>query len=293
MQYSKNEIRRLDDADSNELKRARHLCADIARHAAGNFYYAFLFLPREQRYGIQALYAFCRAGDDAADNNEQGRHNMLDRLTHQLDLCYEGYFTNSVTLALADSIQRFDFPHRHFDDLFLGLKADLTVTRYNTFDELRTYCYRVATTIGLLCLKIFDADTDAARRYSENLSIGMQLTNILRDIKEDLDRDRIYLPLEDLKNFGINDEQLFSLENKEKLTELIHWEAQRAESFYAAASAEFPKELRKQLIAASIMGTIYRTILHRIMKAERYDKRITLTKKEKLSIAYRIFANKQ
>jgi len=281
-------ITRLEDASLTELRQAWQHCALVTRRAAGNFYYAFIFLPKGRRRGIQALYAFLRAGDDAADSEQGNRDELLNRVKERLDLCYAGYFSDNLTLGLAHAIKKFKFPRKHFDDMFLGLKSDLDVNRYETFSELHQYCYRVASTVGLLCLSIFDADTPKARIYAENLGIGMQLTNILRDLQEDFDRNRIYLPAEDLRKFGLDDSNFFSNNTRSQLAELIHWEAERADSYYEKASNEFPGELRGRLIAASIMGKIYQTILQRIKTAKDHCNRIELSRREKLAIGYKV-----
>lgn len=278
----------LDDASPTQLRQAWQHCALVTRRAAGNFYYAFIFLPKERRRGIQALYAFLRAGDDAADSEQGNKAELLNRVKERLDLCYEGYFSDSLTLGLALAIKKFKFPRKHFDDMFLGLKSDLNVNRYETFSELHQYCYRVASTVGLLCLSIFDADTPKARIYAENLGIGMQLTNILRDLQEDFGRNRIYLPAEDLRRFGLNDSNFFSDNNRNQLGELITWEVERAESYYEKASNDFPCELRGRLIAATIMGRIYQTILQRVKTAKDHHNRIELSRREKLAIGYRV-----
>jgi len=281
-------IKRLENASLAQLRHAWQYCAIVTRQAAGNFYYAFIFLPRERRRGIQALYAFLRAGDDAADSEKSNKAELLSIVKSRLDLCYDGYFCDDLTLGLAHAIKKFNFPRKHFDDMFLGLNADLSVKRYESFSELRQYCYRVASTVGLLCLNIFDADTEKARIYAENLGIGMQLTNILRDLKEDFGRNRIYLPKEDLRKFGIDESEMFSKDNKQRLKELVLWEAERADSFYEKASREFPRDLRKRLIAASIMGRIYQTILQRIKATKSHYERIELSRREKLAIGYKV-----
>lgn len=278
----------LDQADPPELRNAWRVCANIVRKSAGNFYYAFIFMPKLQRRAIQALYAFCRAGDDAADDPGVNRRAMLENLRERLNISLSGYYVDDVTLALADAHQRYSFPRQHFDDLFLGLESDLEVSRYESFEQLRLYCYRVASTIGLLCLRIFDADTEPAREYASNLGIGMQLTNILRDLREDYLRGRIYLPREDLDRFGTPETTMFAPGNTQGLIELVQWQAERAEGFFRAAAANLPPDLSGKLTAAKIMGSIYRAILRKIRSMDSFESRIELTTREKLAIAYRI-----
>jgi len=292
-------IRPLSDASPVDLARARRNCAELAKLAAGNFYYAFIFMPAVQRFGIEALYAFCRAGDDVVDapgtspenaegSNAENKLNMLTRLRRRLDLCYQGFYVDDLTLSLSDALGRFRFERDHFDDLMTGIETDITVKRYPTFGDLRLYCYRVASTIGLLCLKIFGCDTSQSRQYAENLGIGMQLTNILRDIREDLDRDRIYLPGEDLERFGIDESELFIPANSDRLVKLVRWEAERAESFFQQADSCLEPGMNRTLFPARIMGSIYRAILDRIKSMNRFDSRVELSKSAKLTIARRI-----
>ena len=282
---------RLADADKTSLKKANRYCADLARSAAGNFYYAFSFLPTQQRRGVQAIYAFCRLGDDAADEVRTDPAAELQQLWEKLDICYEGYYKDDLTLALADTIHRFKLERSHFDELLCGLESDLTVNRYQSFEDLKTYCYRVASTVGLICLKIFGADTDKSRLYAEYLGIGMQLTNILRDMKEDMNRNRIYIPQEDLERFELTNEMIFATENLEKLIKLVKWEADRTEHFFRKADDIMPMDMKNRLFAARIMAAIYRKLLHRIKQLESFDSRIELTPLEKIHIAYKILAD--
>ncbi|MCF7810941.1 squalene/phytoene synthase family protein [bacterium] len=279
----------LSEATPSELERAWQYCREIARSAAGNFYYAFKFMPLEQRRGIEALYAFARVSDDAVDGEGGNKANLLKKLHQKLDLCFSEGYIDDLTLALAYSIKSFGFERQHFDDLMLGIESDLTVKRYSTFDQMRLYCYRVAATIGFSCLKIFGCDDDNSRLYSENLSIGMQITNILRDLHEDFERGRIYIPQEDLIRFNLSDEDLFAAQNALKLIELVRWEAERAENYFKEADSHLNQYNRKPLFPAMIMGQIYRVILSKIRLLNKFDKRVELSVKEKLTIAKKVF----
>ena len=256
-----NEVRSLGDASREDLLRAWRYSSKLAKQRAGNFYYAFIFMPVNQRRGIEALYAFCRAGDDAVDEEHGDRAGLVNRLRRRLDICYRNCWVDDLTLSLTHAINSFGFERRHFDDLLLGIESDLTVKRYPTFNDLRLYCYRVASTVGLHCLKIFGCDNSRSRSYAENLGLGMQLTNILRDVREDFNRGRIYLPQEDLQRFGITDQELFSHSNAHLLKELIHWEA-----------------------------AIYRRILTKITELDQFEHRVELSGSDKLSIARRVFS---
>jgi 15-cis-phytoene synthase len=281
----------LESATPEEIAEAHRHCARIAKLAAGNFYYAFIVLPKSKRQGIQALYAFCRAGDDAADDEAIAageRLRVIQRLRSRLDLCYKGLYCDPLTLALADAIRRFPFDRAYFDDLLLGVESDLTMQRIKTIDDLTLYCYRVASTVGLLCLKIFGAEGERAQTYAVELGIGMQLTNILRDLREDWRRGRVYLPEDELARFGLTTEDLFKPESRTALGGVILATVSRALEHFHAAETAFPKELQGRLLAARVMGTIYETILKRIKDNPLQEARIELTRREKLTIARKI-----
>jgi len=276
------------------LAKAHRHTARIARKAAGNFYYAFILLPKVQRQGIQALYAFCRAGDDAVDepNALEARKDLLAHLRRRLDLCYNGYYDDLMTLALADAVQKFRFDRRHFDDLLLGVESDLTSAHFNTLDELWEYCYRVASTVGLLCLPIFNADSEQARAYAVELGLGMQLTNILRDLREDIERGRSYLPSEELAEFGLTADRLFEFENRDKRAQLVIKMAGFARDRFNKAASLLPVEYREALIAARAMGKIYESILDRIEAEPTVVNRIELSHTQKLTIARTLLLGK-
>lgn len=279
--------RKLENADPARLRLAFNHCASITQRFAGNFRYAFKFLPVDQRNGIYALYSFCRLADDAADEDIEDPQSLLRRLENQLDICYQGLYNDKLTLALASTIRHFGLERIHFDDLLDGMWTDLNFRRYTTIAELEKYCYQVASTVGLHCIKIFGADCDESRLYARNLGIAMQLTNILRDIKEDFDRGRIYLPQEDLERFGFTDTALFSAENHDSLSRLVQWEAERAESYFKKADETLPKAMSGRLFVARVIGAIYRELLRKITSVNRHDQRIELSHWEKLHIACR------
>jgi phytoene synthase len=284
--------RQLCNASVEEIETAYQKAEAISRKHAGNFQYAFNLLPEAQRKGIQALYAFCRAGDDASDEeaaDKGAQDELLGSVRRRLDLVFRGLYLDDLTLALAHAHSVFHFDRRHFDDLILGLTADLHVNRYPTFRELKRYCYRVASTVGLLCLSIFGCDTPRARIYAENLGIAMQLTNILRDLAEDRRRGRVYLPVSDLNRFGLTPDNFLLTDNRASLKQLVDFEVQRTLGYFDFARQSLPPENRKQLSAAIVMGAIYRVLLKRIAKASRYDVRISIPDKIKTRLSSRVF----
>ncbi len=280
-------LKRFADATDQELIHSWQVCAKITKRAAQNFFYAFLFLPRENRNGIYALYAFCRASDDAADDGHKNPISLIEELKEKLRNCYDGYYTDSITLALAATIKRFKLPRKHFEDLFLGLEADINGINIANFGDLKLYCYRVAVTVGLLCLHIFEYDDSTSRLYAEKIGYGMQLTNVLRDIGEDYRRQRIYLPHEDMEKFGLNRANFFDSVNSGKLQRLVEWEGKRANTYFKEADSLYGNGLPSKLKVAGIMAAFYREILKMVVKNDRSSGRPTLTRRQKLSIAYK------
>jgi 15-cis-phytoene synthase len=269
-------------------------CAVVTRASSSNFYYAFMLLPAERRRALHALYAFCRFLDDISDDETfDNPSDLLKRWREELDRVYGGTPTRAISRALADSVRRFNIPRDHFDEFISGVEMDLTRKRYRTFDELRRFCYRVASTVGLLCIEIFGYSNPAARDYAENLGIALQLTNIMRDVREDGGRGRIYLPLEDLSQFGVSEEDILHGVYNPSFVALMEFEATRARAFYARAEAALPKEDRSSLVTAEAMRLIYGTLLDRIVKSNYrvFDGRLSLSAPRKLYLVGRAWAS--
>lgn len=277
----------LSQATEAEFRQAWQICAKIAKRTAQNFFYAFLFLPRENRNGIYALYAFCRAGDDAADDDHRDPVVKIDDLKRKLIICYDGYYDDDITLALASTVKRFHLPRQHFDDLFLGLESDINGINIATYEDLKIYCFRVAVTVGLLCLHIFECDDAISRRYAEKIGLGMQITNVLRDIEEDYQRDRVYLPSDDMTKFGLNRFDLIDSINSDRLQKLVIWEGERAKALFSEAASLYKGGLPSKLKVAGVMAAYYLEILNIIIENGRSGERATLTRKQKLLIAYK------
>jgi 15-cis-phytoene synthase len=234
-----------------------------------NFYYSFLVLPGEKRRAIIAVWDFCRAVDDAVDEPGEGGdvQASLAFWRGEVARVFDGGQAESAQgRALAPLVARFDLPRAPFEDLIEGVGMDACPRRYATFDELRGYCYRVASTVGLICVEIFGYRNPRARDYAVELGIALQLTNILRDVPVDLARGRLYLPLEDLEAFGCSEEDL----RQERTVALLRHQGRRAHEYYARARAVLPREDARRLVAAEIMAAIYRAILSRI-EARGYD----------------------
>jgi 15-cis-phytoene synthase len=269
-------------------------CAYITGRSSSNFYYAFMLLPAERRRALHAVYAFCRFLDDIAD--DEGFTDpaaMFGRWREELARVYDGAPTRAISRALADSVHRFAIPREHFEEFVAGVEMDLSHKRYQTFGDLRQYCYRVASTVGLMCIEIFGYSNPAAREYAENLGIAFQLTNIMRDVREDAARGRIYLPLEDLARFEFGEEEILAGIYSENFVRLMEFEAHRARDFYAKAQAALPQEDRGSLITAEAMRLIYGTLLDRIIESNYrvFDVRMRLSAPRKLYLVGRAWAS--
>jgi phytoene synthase len=269
-------------------------CAQVTRESSSNFYYAFMLLPVERRRALHAVYAFCRLIDDIADEQsvrEPGA--MLRRWREELQRVYEAAPTRPVSRALADSVRRFEIPLRYFEEVIDGVEMDLSRTRYQTFEDLRLYCYRVASAVGLICIEIFGYRNPSARIYAENLGIAFQLTNIIRDVSEDASRGRIYLPLEDLARFEVSPEEIFDGVHSARFERLMEFEANRARSFYEAAERALPKEDSATLLTAEAMRLIYGALLERIVRSHYrvLGRRYSLSAPRKLLLVGRAWAS--
>jgi len=261
-----------------------------------NFYYSFVFLPREKRRAIEAVYAFARRGDDVVDSglepDEAAR--QIAGFRQALEACYAGQasaFEDPELAALAESVRKFKIPRQPFEDLILGLEMDLRSAKYESFDDLSLYCYRVASTIGLIAIEIFGYKDPRARDYAVNLGKALQLVNILRDIQSDARRGRVYLPREDLEQFGVRPAELLSGAYGDPFIELMQFECDRARQFFAVARQFLPARDRRAMIAAEIMGAIYWRLLGRIQKRSYnvFGKRVRLPATEKLWIALSVY----
>ena len=242
-----------------------------------SFYYSFLVLPREKREAIIAVWDFCRAVDDAVDAEPDVARAAaeLKRWRRELTACFDGGRpATSQGASLQPFITRFNLPRRSFEDLIDGVEMDVGDRRYRTFDELYQYCVRVASAVGLICIEIFGYRDPRARDYAIELGVALQLTNILRDVPKDLERGRVYLPLEDLDRFGCREDDLRAEVARagqgigsERVRALLAHQAGRARTYYARARAALPPGEGRRLVAAEIMGAIYFGILRRIERA--------------------------
>jgi phytoene synthase len=268
-------------------------CAQITRRSRSSFYYAFILLPPERRRALYAVYAFCRFIDDIADDESiREPAALLKRWREELERVYAGVPTRALSRALADSAHRFAIPRELFEEIIAGVEMDLSTKRYQTFAELRPYCYRVASALGLICIEIFGYRNPSAKLYAENLGLALQLTNILRDVREDAERGRIYLPLEDLERFNVSEDEILRGVYSANFVSLMDFEAKRAQELYAAAQSALAPEDRSTLLTAEAMRLIYAALLERIIKSNYrvLDRRHRLSAPHKLYLVGRAWA---
>ena len=296
---------------SAELTAAYATCRAIARREAKNFYYAFVALPRERRDAICAIYAFMRQADDLADDESLPRGERRRLLDTWLSSWHEarqhGTTTDPVFMAVRDASERFKIPYTLLDELVAGTTMDLasaessaskdaaastesTVDTYATFDDLYHYCYLVASVVGLVCIRIFGYSDMRAEKLAEQTGIAFQLTNILRDVGEDAQRNRVYLPLTDLVAHGVTVDQLMTRVpgqgSSANERALLRTTAQRAEEYYRSARELLPLIDRESRPALWVLVSIYHALLRRIERAD-YDvltQRVCVPKRQKLAI---------
>ena len=270
------------------LSDAYEECRLITRREAKNFYYAFLTLPAARRRAIYAAYAFCRHCDDAVDEvaSLEDKQDALRQLTARLDEAYQGRPEGPVFTALVHAAHTYEIPQSHFQDVIRGVEMDLANNRYQTFEDLRLYCYRVASVVGLICLQIFGFSHPKAKNYAVDLGLAMQLTNILRDVQEDLARDRIYLPLEELQRFGYSEQELKSEVRNDAQRSLIAFQVERAQNLFQSGSKLLPYLSPRSRACPAVLAAIYTRILRRIVSNDYnvFGGRISLSGPEKLLV---------
>jgi 15-cis-phytoene synthase len=285
----------------SQLHMAYSVCRGITRERAKNFYYGFLVLPKLKRQALCAVYAFMRRCDDIADDpslSAADRRLKLDTWVDAFHAAHAGLPTDDpILLALTDAQRRFHIPVGLLDGLAFGTAMDvedntvqadasgLTI-QYRSFQDLERYCYQVASVVGLVCIRIFGYADPAAEPLAERCGLAFQLTNIIRDVKEDATLGRIYLPGEDLEQCGISAAELTSNPNPERIRTLLEVQTQRAFDNYRAAEELLPLISEDSQPALWVLVTIYRSLLEKIvrLKYDVFTQRVSLTTREKLTI---------
>ena len=271
------------------------LSKEIAKKSKSSFYYAFNLLPNEKRDAMNTVYAFCRETDDIVDEGnetEEIKYEKLRKWRIELEKAVAGHSDYILLNKLGKTISQFNIPLEHFFELLKGMEMDLQYKRYLSFDDLITYCYRVASTVGLMCIEIFGYKHKSAKDFAVNLGIALQLTNILRDIKKDSIKGRIYLPQEDLKTFGYAESDLLSHIYNANFVDLMVYETNRAQKYFDKATMNLDLDDKASMFAARAMQHIYHKLLEKIINADYnvFQKNIKVNKIEKAGIAIGVWA---
>ena len=285
---------------ASDLDRAYVHCQQVARARARNFYYAFRMLPPAKRRAIYATYAVCRLWDDIADDDmpiERKRALFMETrrdLASAFDDTDRNAGGNARTpefVALSHAAREYDIPKRHFEAVLDGVESDLITSRYADFDELREYCRKVASAVGLICISIFGYSDPRAERYAEDMGIALQLTNILRDIKEDAERDRIYIPQDELARFGCGEDDLARGAVNDDFRALMAFQVQRARSYYESSRPLFGLVEPEARACLRGLHTAYGAILERIERGgyDVFSRRVGLSGRQKFAIAARLW----
>jgi 15-cis-phytoene synthase len=290
-------------------------CRAIAHKHGANFSVGFRFLPRTKRRAVYAAYAYCRIADDIADEEDpvilsrvdgegspdlhasraseggpslstQLRMTRLDDWQRELDACYAGTPTHPITIALADALRHFAVPKSAFIALLDGCRQDMVKTRYETFDELLQYCELVAASISDISLSIFGYRTEAALGHGRDLAIALQLTNVTRDIGDDLTRDRVYVPAVELRAFGVEERELFARAENERVRRLIEFQIERARGYFERAEPLLRELDFDARFPTLLMGGVYATVLGKLAKDPlvAIRRRLSLTPLQKLLV---------
>lgn len=280
------------------LEQAYRMCREKTRQEAKNFYYAFMLLPKAKREAIYVAYSFARECDDIVDEPSENKPEQLNVFRQKVSDCYkEGTEpSNELFLALKDVIQNFSIPEVYFQELIDGMEMDLHHTRYQTFEDLYQYCYRVASVVGLISIYIFRFSDDACIPYAVDLGIAMQLTNILRDLVEDANRDRIYLPLDELKEYQLSEEFLFQTRDPHspEFQNLMKFQVERARDYFERSLPLLPYLEEDARVCPKILQKLYQEVLRKIENKQYnvFEKRVRLSSIEKVWLMLSTFCQK-
>jgi len=268
-----------------------HYCRQKVARSGSSFYYSFLFLPTEQRRAIVALYAFCREVDDIVDecSAPEVAAAKLDWWEEEIARLFAGQPQHPVSQALRPVIERYRLPQEQFQEILDGMRMDLRYTRYPSFKELALYCYRVAGVVGQMSALIFGYENHRTLKYAHDLGVALQLTNILRDIGEDAQRGRIYIPQDELERFGVSEDEILTRCPSDRSCALFNFLATRARSYYDKALFHLPPADRYTQRAGLIMAAVYLSTLDRIGQKNYpvLTQRVSLPAWRKLWIAWR------
>ncbi len=266
-------------------------CQDKAASSGSSFYYSFRFLPRGKRRAITALYAFCREVDDVVDECSDANvaRTTLNWWRNEVAAIYSGEPQHPVTQALVPIVRQFNLAQEHLLEIIDGMEMDLDQPRYADFKSLQLYCYRVASVVGLLSVEIFGYADRRTLKYAHDLGIAFQLTNIIRDVGEDARRNRIYLPMDEMQQFGVTAADILGARETDNFQKLMAFQIERAQRYYRQALEHLPNMDRKSQRTGLIMAAIYQATLDEVVKSGCHvlKERVSLTPGYKLWLAFK------
>ena len=264
-------------------------CVDKAKQSGSSFTSSFRFLPKDKREAMTVLYAYCREVDDVVDEcSDAGvARTTLNWWRSEVAAIYGGKPTHPVCLALVPVVKRFNLAQEHLLEIIDGMEMDLDQPRYEDFKSLQLYCYRVASVVGLLSAEIFGYSDRETLKYAHDLGIAFQLTNIIRDVGEDARRNRIYLPMDEMQQFGVTAADILNARETENFRKLMAFQIERARRYYTQAFKHLPAADRKAQRAGLIMAAIYQAVLNEVERSGCHvlKERVSLTPTYKLWLA--------
>lgn len=268
---------------------------EISKNSKSSFYYAFNLLPEDKRDAMNTVYAFCRKTDDIVDENSDSpdlKYEKLRKWRIEFEKSFSGHSEFALLNKLGTTISKFNIPLDPFFELIKGMEMDLQKDRYKSFEDLQLYCYRVASTVGLMCIEIFGYKHPSTKKFAVDLGIALQMTNILRDIGKDAKNGRIYLPQEDLIRFNYSEQEILSLLYNDNFRDLMVYESARAKQYFNSATANLDLDDKKTMFAARAMQHIYYKMLENIITADYdvFNNDIKVSKFEKVGIALGVWA---
>lgn len=268
---------------------------EISKKSKSSFYYAFNLLPEDKRDAMNTVYAFCRKTDDIVDENSDStdlKYEKLRKWRIEFEKSFSGHSEFALLNKLGTTISKFNIPLDPFFELIKGMEMDLQKDRYKSFDDLQLYCYRVASTVGLMCIEIFGYKHASTKQFAVDLGIALQMTNILRDIGKDAKNGRIYLPQEDLIKFNYSEQEILSMIYNNNFRDLMIYESGRAKQYFNSATANLDLDDKKTMFAARAMQHIYYKMLENIIAADYdvFNNDIKVSKFEKVAIALGVWA---
>jgi len=268
---------------------------EISKRSKSSFYYAFNLLPNEKREAMNTVYAFCRQTDDIIDEGNEPddmKYEKLHKWRIEFEKAFNGNSEYLLLNKLANTISKFNIPLDPFFELIKGMEMDLQRKTYLTFDDLVLYCYRVASTVGLMCIEIFGYKNKSAKDFAIDLGIALQLTNILRDVKKDVKSGRVYLPQEDLKRFSYTENDIYLSSYNPNFVNLMQYEVERAKGYFEKATNELDLDDKPSMFAARAMQHIYYKLLKKISDAnyDVYNNNIRVSNIEKIGISLGVWA---